>query len=120
MKERFLADENFPASIAARLRNTGHDVKHVADEYAGIPDTKLLRIAVEEDRIILTFDRDFGELIFLRRVRGVRGIVLFRFGKQSRRMQRALVDSFFAASPPLSGFFTVVSPGRYRQTKLKA
>ena len=61
---RFLANENFPLTSVRLLRQAGHDVVSITEETPGVADDHILARAVIEDRIILTFDRDYGELIF--------------------------------------------------------
>ena len=75
---RFLADENFPSSAVAAVREAGHDVVWVGVTGRGASDADVLAWAVREGRIILTFDKDFGELAKNSRLSGPSGIVLFR------------------------------------------
>ncbi|WNM63381.1 DUF5615 family PIN-like protein [Candidatus Nitrospira neomarina] len=63
MSERYLADENFPASIVKLLRTHGHDVLYAAESLIAASDEEVLREAVTQSRVLLTFDRDFGELV---------------------------------------------------------
>ena len=60
---RFMLDQNIERRFASSLRDAGHDV-HVAgvDEPPGLPDAELLNRAYEQARILVTKDRDFGEL----------------------------------------------------------
>jgi predicted nuclease of predicted toxin-antitoxin system len=74
---RILADENIPMSVIDWLRSTGHDVVAVAIEYYSEEDEPLLSIAESDERIVLTADKGFGALVFLRR-RLSHGIVLLR------------------------------------------
>lgn len=60
---RFLANENFPLPSINLLRENGHYVKSVTAELAGISDREVVKIALEEALIILTFDKDYGEII---------------------------------------------------------
>jgi predicted nuclease of predicted toxin-antitoxin system len=60
----FLANENFPVVSIKLLRNAGHDVASVIEETPGNKDRGVLKRAHEENRIVLTFDRDYGELIY--------------------------------------------------------
>lgn len=60
----FLANENFPLPGIRRLRGAGHDVAAIASEESGISGEEVLERAVRESRVILTFDRDYGRLIF--------------------------------------------------------
>lgn len=58
---RFLADENFPYDAVAALRDAGHDVVWIREAVPGISDEDVLKRAEAEERILLTFDKDFGE-----------------------------------------------------------
>ncbi len=75
---RFLLDESADARLAAHLRSRGHDVTVIAQDYPhALADPDVLAIAHREGRILITNDRDFGELV----VRGRRphaGVILFR------------------------------------------
>jgi predicted nuclease of predicted toxin-antitoxin system len=61
---RFLTDENFPQASVHRLREAGHDVFDVTERMPGATDLEVLGCAAEGARILLTFDRDYGELIY--------------------------------------------------------
>ncbi|MFN0188766.1 MAG: DUF5615 family PIN-like protein [Bacteroidia bacterium] len=60
----FLANENFPWPSIKILRDNGYDVKSIADTTPGISDEEVMRMAISDGLIILTFDSDYGELIF--------------------------------------------------------
>lgn len=117
MNDRFLANENFPASLVRWLRDRGESVTHAATACTGATDQQLLELAQAESRVLLTFDRDFGDLVFRRR-RPAPGIVLFRFDQLSREFAHHVIREFFEASPSLAGHFTVVPAGHFRQTRL--
>jgi predicted nuclease of predicted toxin-antitoxin system len=75
---KFLLDENIDARLHPFLQERGHDVTSVAkDYYYGLVDEDILAMAYQEERIIITNDRDFGELIF-RQGRPHSGVILFR------------------------------------------
>ena len=59
---RFLANENFPRAAVAALEAAGHDVVWVRTAAPGASDRQVLAWAEREERILLTFDKDFGEL----------------------------------------------------------
>ncbi len=120
MSERFLANENFPAAIVSWLRERGDDVVHAAESLIGAPDAELLEVARNQGRIILTFDRDFGELVFHQRHPAARGIVLFRLRRQSPGVVLPFLQSFSQSGVDMEGVFTVASPGQFRQTLLYA
>ncbi len=73
----FLADDNVDRQIADRLRSMGHNVEYVAEKDAGISDDEVLEMANEKNTLLLTADKDFGELVFRQR-RVTSGIVLIR------------------------------------------
>lgn len=74
----FLANENFPKPSIVLLRNQGINVKSVQEDYQGISDEKVIKIAKELDLIILTFDKDYGELIFRYSIGFPPAIIYFR------------------------------------------
>jgi hypothetical protein len=63
---RFLADENFPGDGVNALRLEGHDVLWISETASGATDARVLEMAQAEARILLTFDKDFGELAWRR------------------------------------------------------
>lgn len=75
---RFLANENFPLDAVEALRQNGHDVAWIRLESPGISDPEVLSRAQAENRILLTFDKDFGELAFRSNLPASVGIILFR------------------------------------------
>lgn len=75
---KFLLDESAEFRIAASLQRLGHDVTAIAHDYpASLADSDVLALALQEGRILITNDRDFGELIFRER-RPHAGIIYFR------------------------------------------
>jgi predicted nuclease of predicted toxin-antitoxin system len=77
---RFLLDESADARIQPYLRSQGYDASRIASDYqAGLPDQDVLALAVSEDRILITCDNDFGDLV-VRQGRAHRGVILFRLG----------------------------------------
>jgi predicted nuclease of predicted toxin-antitoxin system len=118
MSEKYLANENFPAETVRFLREKGDDVVYAAEIMIGASDEVILQTAVEQDRVVLTFDRDFGELAFHQRRPSAPGVVLFRLGQISPDQMLSFLRIFFESQPKLRGFFTVASPGHFRQVRL--
>jgi len=87
---RFLADECVDRQIADRLRHDGHTVLYVAEMKPGISDGEVLNLANQEDAILLTADKDFGELVF-RQDRVAPGIVLVRLAGLSPAIKAEIV-----------------------------
>jgi len=80
---RFLFDENVDLRLLAFLTSLGHEVSSVVSRPPrGRPDDLVLALATEEKRILLTNDRDFGELIF-RQQHPHSGVVLLRLKDES-------------------------------------
>jgi predicted nuclease of predicted toxin-antitoxin system len=63
---RLLADQNVPGAVVAALRQQGHDVAWILEDAPGSPDPDVLERAQREMRVVVTFDKDFGELAFRR------------------------------------------------------
>lgn len=59
----FVADENFDFSVVRLLRNKGFSVLAIAESFPSIPDTQVLQIAFDRKAVLLTEDKDFGELV---------------------------------------------------------
>jgi predicted nuclease of predicted toxin-antitoxin system len=75
---KFLLDENTEFRVSVFLKEQEHDVTAIAHDYpASISDREVLAIALREERILLTNDHDFGELIFKNKLDHA-GVVLFR------------------------------------------
>jgi len=75
---KFLADENFPYPSVHTLRAAGLDVVSIQEIAPSITDTNVIAVAQQAGRTILTFDRDFGELVFRDGLRPLAGVVYFR------------------------------------------
>lgn len=73
----FLADESVDRQIVERLRQDGHQVWYVAEMEPGISDENVLDLANKEGYLLITADKDFGELVFLQR-RLMSGVTLIR------------------------------------------
>ena len=111
---RFLANENFPLDAVVALRTAGHDVMWIRTESPGISDFSVLARAQRESRILLTFDKDFGELAYRSNLPATCGIVLFRIATPSSIEVARKVLSAITVSAELAGVFTVVEEHRIR------
>lgn len=111
---RLLADENFPGPAVDALRDRGHDLVWARTEMPGSTDESLLAFAQRENRIVLTQDKDFGELAFHYGLAATCGVILFRLHLTSpeaaaRRMRAALDER-----DDWTGLFAVIEEGRTR------
>lgn len=118
LRVRLQANENFPGEAVEALRGAGHDVTWIRETHPGIADEEVLRKAVAEERIVVTFDKDFGELAFARRLPAQSGIILFRIRKQSPELIARRAVSLIASRPDWAGHFSVVEEDRVRMTEL--
>lgn len=74
---RFLVDENIGKSIIAHLQSDGHDVIWVKELKIGMADFEIIELALKDKRVLLTYDKDFGELVFYKHKKHY-GILLIR------------------------------------------
>ena len=118
MSERYLANENSPAAIVHHLRLRGGDVLYAAEEMVGASDIELPLKSLADDRIVLTIDRDFGELVFRRRQPAASGVVLFHLRQQPLDATLGFLRALLDSNPSLRGMFTVYSLGQFRQIPL--
>jgi predicted nuclease of predicted toxin-antitoxin system len=74
---RFVADEGLDAPIVSALRSEGHEVFYIKEEHPGLSDDEVLKVANERGDILITSDKDFGELVYrLKQIHS--GIILIR------------------------------------------
>ncbi len=111
---RFLADENFPAAAVTVLRSIGHDIVWVRTAAPGKSDADVLTWAVRESRILLTFDKDFGELAKVSGLPATCGIVLLRVPMPKPGYVGQRLADLITARDDWAGHFAVIEPGRVR------
>lgn len=106
---RVFADESVEQSIVVQLRQEGHDVGYAADLMPGAPDDLVLRHANDRKALLLTADKDFGELVFRQR-RVHHGVVLLRLaGLLATAKADLVVDALRRHADEVEGAFAVVS-----------
>ena len=88
---KFLADESVERRVVQALRRIGFDVLSISEECPSISDVAVLNLSHKEKRVLVTNDKDFGELIFLEK-RATKGILLLRFDLEAtqQKIQRLL------------------------------
>lgn len=115
---KFLANENFPRASFIILKNSGFDIKHIGDSYQGVKDEEVMLIAQEEGRIIITFDSDYGELVFKKGLPS-NGVIYLRLGELTPELPAQIVlDITKREEIKLEGHFTVLDEGKLRQRKI--
>jgi len=100
------------------LREAGHDVGWVRTDSPGPTVTEVLARAVMESRILLTFDKDFGELAWRSKLPSQCGIVLFRMSMPSAKDVGASFVKLLSSRDDWAGHFTVVEMHRIRMRAL--
>ncbi|HRW74260.1 MAG: DUF5615 family PIN-like protein [Lewinellaceae bacterium] len=110
----FLADESVDYRIVKHIRALGFGVYSVLEEHAGSTDDVVLALANKSNTILITEDKDFGELIFRLKKTG-RGIILLRFSGLTIDIKRQLIDRCLASfGSDLDGKFVVISKDKMR------
>lgn len=114
----FVADEGVDYCIVECLRRAGHRVWYVAEMAPATPDEAVLDIANREKALLLTADKDFGEIVFRQR-RSSAGVVLVRLaGLSAARKTEVVAAAIRGCESRLVGGFTVISPGICRTRRL--
>jgi len=117
---RVLADENFPGPALKVLRNAGWDVFSIAEQCPGATDEEVAALSEHEQRFLLTFDKDFGELIFRHGLPAGLGVVLFRITPDSPEAAADVALALVDSQMDLQGSFCVVTRDRIRVRRLGA
>ena len=111
---KILADEGVDRPIVEQLRQNSHQVWYVAEMEPGIADEVVLDLANREGAVLLTADKDFGELVF-RQERITKGVILIRLAGISPVRKAEIVASALAAhGGEMEEAFTVITLGAVR------
>jgi predicted nuclease of predicted toxin-antitoxin system len=109
-----LADESVDRQIVERLRQDAHDVVYVAELEPGISDETVLQRANDRGALLLTEDKDFGELTFRQKLIH-HGVVLIRLsGLSNQTKARLVADALNERGTTFVNAFSVISPGMIR------
>jgi predicted nuclease of predicted toxin-antitoxin system len=119
VKPPLLADENFPAPAIEALRNAGYDVLALAQHAPQTGDPDVLGLARTTGRWLLTFDSDFGDLIFRDGVPPPPAVLLFRLHPIVVEQVIALAQRCLAAQPQ-AGFIVVTENDERRRSFVTA
>ena len=116
---KFLANENIPLASVIRLRNEGIDISSVSLDAPSIPDKEVMQIAADENRTIITFDRDYGELIYKYGFRPPAGVVYLRMQNyQPEEPAELLLKLLNNPEFEFAGLFTVADERSVRQRRI--
>ena len=115
---RFVANENISGTVIERLRAAGHDVLSVKETMRGQTDTAILARVQDEERVLITQDKGFGELAFRWGLPVSCGAILLRLGgDDSKRDNRRAIQAILSRADWV-GHFSVVSDDRIRTRSL--
>lgn len=110
---KFLADENIPSKAIARLQKDGIDIIPVSRIRRGFEDSRVLQVAYEEKRILITFDKEFGYLVFRKKIR-TSGVILLRFAPRSPEYIAKRINGLIKEKPKFQDNFIVVEEEKIR------
>ncbi len=115
---RFLLDANVQVAVARALREARHEVVRVSEVGARMTDSQVLELARAQERIVITHDKDFGELVFLRGLPAT-GVMLLRLSTgDAEEVARTVVSVVRSTGERLRGQFAVVTDHRIRMRRL--
>ena len=114
---RLLADENVPRSVVNALRDSGHDVVWIRTDSPGISDAAVLQRAEDDRRILLTFDKDFGELAGQAILPNEVGVILVRSPAGLPQDLASRIVRSVNARDDWGGHISVIEPGRLRMRR---
>lgn len=106
-KLKFLADENLGIQVPVLLRSLGFDIISIAENHHGISDIQVLKLANTQDRILITLDKDFGELVFKEGLIHP-GIIFLRLKDESIRSKMHVLKRILKSNKNYYGKFTVI------------
>jgi predicted nuclease of predicted toxin-antitoxin system len=111
---RFLADESCDFAVVRALRVDGHDVEAVAETAPQADDEAVLKLSMSHGQILLTEDKDFGQLVYTSGGTSG-GVILMRYPATARSgMAEEVLRLISELEERLIGRFVVVQPGRTR------
>ena len=117
---RFLADESCDYAVVRTLIGLGHEVLAVADLSPRADDESVIGLALRERCVLLTEDKDFGQLVHANGLDST-GVILLRFPAGSRfGIAEAVADLVNRRGEDLTGRFVVLQPGRARISPRRA
>lgn len=115
---KLLADENVAGDIVSLLRQQGHNVAWIRQDSPGAADVDVLIRSTREQRLLVTFDKDFGELVWRAGHDASAGVILFRISAASSSDVASKVAAILDSRDDWNGQFSVVDGRRIRMIAL--
>lgn len=119
-KMQFIANENVARTIIEELRTRGHDVRSVKESMRGQSDEEILACALNENRIVLTHDKDFGELAVRIQLPQSCGVILLRTSGVTPQRDNERILEALESRADWVGHFSVISDTRIRMRPLSS
>ncbi|MEM1406696.1 MAG: DUF5615 family PIN-like protein [Bacteroidota bacterium] len=115
---KFLANENVPITSVNYLKSKGFHITSIGVDYPGISDEHVMSVAIEQNRTIITYDSDYGELIFKRGFKPKAGVIFIR-QQPTEPLETAKIIGRLTSNPNLTfeRTLTVVDSNSLRQKK---
>lgn len=111
---RFLADESCDFAVVRALRAAGYDIAAIAELAPQTSDPEVIELAVREERVLLTEDKDFGQLVYAG-AHDSNGVILIRFPTTDRaELSGKALQAIQSLGDRLVGAFIVLEPNRIR------
>lgn len=116
---KIVADEDVESIIVHWLREQQHDVVWMAECAPASSDHQVLRLAQDQQRIVITADLDFGDMVVRKRL-AASGVILLRYRVQQPQQRMNLFRTqWLAIAPRAVGNFIVVTDGRMRVRRIE-
>ena len=115
---RILANENCPRPVVDALIAAGHDVVWIRTASPGLADPDVLALAVADGRVLLTFDKDFGQLAFQYGLPATCDVILVRLSLADPTAAAALIVKTLVLRTDWIGNFSVITDRRVRMRSL--
>lgn len=115
---KLLANENLPYKNIYYLKEKGYDVLSIGMDNPSVMDSEVMAIAIKEGRTIVTFDRDYGELIFRHNYKPENGVIYLRLDKYQPEEPGIIIERIIAnIEIDFTRALTVVDKNGIRQKK---
>ncbi|MBS1584912.1 MAG: DUF5615 family PIN-like protein [Bacteroidetes bacterium] len=114
---QFLANENFPFPSVSLLRQSGYTVESIRETQPGITDNEVIETAVTRSLIILTFDKDYGEIIFKYNNQSPPAVIYFRDKGAGPVSAAMTLIELIGKGISFDRRFTVIDKNNIRQRK---
>lgn len=108
---KFIADENLGIRVPKYLQELGFDIVSVKEVAQGKPDTNILDISNEQNRVLITLDKDFGELVFKEKLIHS-GVMLLRLRDESVENKKKILLKELRSKKKFENKFTVISDAK--------